>query len=283
MKRNLLMVLPLVLLISLFPVLTGCGSDEDTNGNSGSNGDFGKVELSGNISEAGSTSVQPLVERMATEFMNIHSKVRVTVSGGGSSAGVQSCAKGMVDIGAASRDIKITEADLIPIAIARDAVAVVVHPDNPVSGLTLEQVKQIYEGDITNWSQVGGKDKKIVVISREEGSGTRDCFESKVTREIKLDALFFDSNGAVSTKVSSESNAIGYLSLGYVGKLKALSLDGIEPSIENCRSGKYPVLRRLYVLTREVPDGVVKEFLDFCRSDAGQQIAEAEGYIPLVK
>ena len=104
-----------------------------------------------------------------------------------------------------------------------------------------------------------------------------------IADEIKLDALFFDSNGAVRTKVSSESNAIGYLSLGYVGELKALSLDGVEPTIDNCKSGKYPVLRRLYLLTREVPEGSAKNFLDFCRSDEGQQIAEEEGYIPLVK
>ncbi|MFO8101976.1 MAG: phosphate ABC transporter substrate-binding protein [Dehalococcoidia bacterium] len=284
MKRNLLMVLALVLLISLVPVLTGCSSDDDdTNGNGGGNGDSGGVELSGNISEAGSTSVQPLAEKMAAEFMGIHPKVRVTVSGGGSSAGVQSCAKGMADIGAASRDVKITEPDLIPIAIARDAVAIAVHPSNPVSELSLEQVKKIYEGDITNWSEVGGNDAGIVVISREEGSGTRDCFESKVTKEIKLDALFFDSNGAVKTKVESEPDAIGFLSLGYVGNLKAVTLDGVDPSMENCRNGKYPILRRLYLLTRDVPDGAVKEFIDFCRSDEGQQIAETEGYIPLVK
>ncbi len=285
MKQSLMVLLAGILLMALLiPASIGCGSDdEDATGKTGGNGSSNEVELSGSISEAGSTSVQPLAEQMATEFMNLHPKVRITISGGGSSAGVKACANGTVDIGGASRDIKMTEADLIPIAIARDAVAVAVHPDNPVSGLTVEQVKSIYEGQITNWSEVGGKDKKIVVLSREEGSGTRDCFETKVTEEIKLDALFFDSNGAVKTKLSSEPDAIGFLSLGYVGGLKALSLDGVEPTMENCMSGKYPVLRRLYLLTSEVPEGAVKEFLDFCRSDEGQKIAEAEGYIPLAK
>ena len=284
MKRLLMVLLTVILVVVMITTFAGCNSDDEGATSSASlNGVESGAELSGSISEAGSTSVQPLAELMATGFMKIHPKVKITVSGGGSSAGVKASANGTVDIGAASRDVKITEPDLIPFAVARDAVAIAVHPDNPVSELTLDQVKGIYEGEITNWSEVGGENKKIVVISREEGSGTRDCFESKVTKDIKLDALFFDSNGAISTKVNSEPDAIGYLSLGYVGQLKALPLDGIEPTIDNCMSGKYPVLRRLYLLTQEVPDGAVKEFLDFCRSDAGQQIAEDEGYIPLVK
>lgn len=282
MKRTWAVVgLMCILLLGLAPLLAACGDDD--NGAKGSNDNETNAALSGTIDVAGSTSVQPLAEMMAKAFMDRHPGVRVNISGGGSSAGVRASAQGTVDLGAASRDIKITEQDLIPYAIARDAVAIAVHSSNPVSELSLEQVKKIYEGKITNWNEVGGDDKSIVVISREEGSGTRDCFESSVTKEITDASLFFDSNGAVRSKVAAQSNAIGFLSLGYVEGLKALALDGVEPTLETCMSGEYPVLRRLYLLSKEVPGGAVKAFLDFCRSDEGQRIAEQEGYIPLVK
>lgn len=272
----------LLVLVIAIPLLSACSSDDD-GGDGATPTGSGGGELSGTIDEAGSTSVQPLAERLATEFMAMYPKVKINISGGGSSAGVKAASDGTVDIGAASRDVKITEDDLIAHTIARDAVAIVVHSSNPISELTVEQVKAIYEGEITNWKDVGGKDARIVVVSREEGSGTRDCFGSKVTEDIKSDALFYDSNGAIKTKVGSGPNAIGYLSLGYAEGLKALTLDGIEPTIENCKSGKYPVLRRLYLLTRQIPTGEVKAFLDFCRSEEGQKIAAEQGYVPITK
>ncbi|HEY49559.1 MAG TPA: phosphate ABC transporter substrate-binding protein [Dehalococcoidia bacterium] len=280
-KAGYLVMLICILLLTLTPLLAGCDNgDEDGEPTATPVTSF---ELSGTIDEAGSTSVQPLAELMAADFMKIHPKVKINISGGGSSSGVKACAAGTVDIGAASRDIKITEPDLIPHCIARDAVAIAVHPSNPVSELTVDQVAAIYEGTINNWSEVGGNNENIVVVSREEGSGTRDCFESKVTKDIKDDALFYDSNGAVKTKVSSESKAIGFLSLGYVEGLKAITLDGVDPTPESCASGDYPVLRRLYLLTIEVPTGAIKAFLEFCRSEEGQAIAASEGYIALNK
>ena len=273
------MLLPVSLFLFIF-VLAGCSNNETETASD-------SPELSGTINIAGSTSVQPLVELMAHSFMDEHPKVKVNVSGGGSSAGVRSCAAGTVDIGAASRDIKMTEADLVPYAIARDAVAIVVNSSNSISDLTTEQVAKIYAGEITNWKEVGGKDENIIVVSREEGSGTRDCFHSKVTKaygkEIKADALFYDSNGAVRTKVSAEPKAIGYLSLGYAEGLKTITVDGVECTLENCKSGKYPVLRRLNLLTKNAPSGKVREFLNFCRSEEGRQIAAEEGYIPVSK
>jgi len=244
------------------------------------------VELSGTITEAGSTSVQPLAELLAADFHKKNPKVVINISGGGTGAGVKAAAAGTVDIGAASRDITMAEADLIPICIARDGVAVAVNNDNPVTKLTLEQVAKIYAGEITNWKDVGGKDAAIVVVSREEGSGTRDGFQTFVTapfqKKIKADALFFDSNGAIRTKVGAEKNAIGYLSFGYVEGLKALSLNDVAPTMENAQNGKYPVTRRLYFLTKAVPTGPVKAFIDYCRGPEAQKIAQAEGYIPIV-
>ena len=270
-----------LLLLAVVPLLAGCGDDAKTSPTGTGGPTAGPFVLSGTIDEAGSTSVQPLAEMLAHEFMGIHPDVTINISGGGSSTGVKSCASGIVDVGAASRDVKITETDLIPYAISRDAVAIAVHSSNPVTELSVDHVAAIYEGTITNWSEVGGDDAEIVVVSREEGSGTRDTFESKVTEDIKDDALFYDSNGNVRTKVAQTPNAIGYLSLGYVEGIKALKLDGVECSLENCVSGEYPVLRRLYLLTTDVPDGAVKAFIDFCRSEEGQAIVEEEGYIPL--
>lgn len=244
------------------------------------------VELSGTINEAGSTSVQPLAELMAAAFTKQNPRVTVNISGGGSSAGVKAAAAGTVDIGAASRDIKIGEADIIPICIARDGVAIVVNQANSITKLTIEQVAKIYSGDIKNWNEVGGGDAAIVVVSREEGSGTREVFEEYVTgrlqKKIKSDALFFDSNGAIRTKVNSEKNAIGFVSFGYIEGLKALLLNDVEPTIENAQNGKYPIVRRLYFLVKSAPDGLVKEFINFCRSSEGQMIAQSEGYIPIV-
>lgn len=243
-------------------------------------------ELSGTINEAGSTSVQPLAELMATAFTAKYPKVTVNISGGGSSAGVKAIAAGTVDIGAASRDIKITEPDVIPVCIARDGVAIVVNEANSLTGVTIEQVAKIYAGEITNWKDVGGNDATITVVSREEGSGTREVFEEYVTgafkKKIKADALFFDSNGAIRSKVASDKNAVGYVSFGYVAGLKTLMVNNVAPTIENAQSGKYPIVRRLYFLTKSVPSGIVKEFIDFCRGPEGQKIALDEGYIPLV-
>lgn len=247
----------------------------------------GSIELRGTINEAGSTSVQPLAELMANSFMQKYPQVTVNISGGGSSAGIKAVAAGTVDIGAASREILINEPDLITYCIARDGVAIVVHESNVLTNISIEDVAKIYSGEITNWKEIGGADERIVVISREEGSGTREVFEEFVTKpyhkKIKADALFFDSNGAVRTKVSSDKNAVGYLSFGYISGLKALMLNNIVPTVENVQNGRYPIVRRLYFLTKDIPRDPVKTFIEYCRSNEGQKIAESQGYIPIVK
>lgn len=242
------------------------------------------TELSGKITEAGSTTVQPLAEKLAAAFKTKHPKVEITIQGGGSSVGVKSCDNGTVDIGAASRELKSSEPDLVTHCIARDGIAIVVHPSNPVSGLTKEQVREIFAGNISNWSEVGGPDEEIVVVSREEGSGTRTAFEEMVMGEdgppITSNAIFQSSNGIVKTTVASTPLSIGFLSFGYLGpEVKALAIDGIPATVENAASGVYPVVRPLYFLTREEPEGLVKAFIDFALSAEGQAIAEEEGYI----
>ena len=264
-------------LLSLSLLMGGCGASKTPQ-------EGGNVNLSGSIKESGSTSVLPLAEALATEFMKLHSGVRVETGGGGSGAGVKQCVSGTIDIGAISRDLGLTESDLISYPIARDAVAVIVNSANPVSGLEIEDVSGIYSGKVTDWSQVGGKAGKITVIAREEGSGTRDTFEAKVMNKEKIiaGAYLKNSNGEVQATVSQDASAIGFVSVGYISGVKALDLDGVKCTIENCQNGAYPLVRRLFFITRTIPDQAVMEFVNFARSDAGQKIAEEKGFVPLV-
>ena len=244
--------------------------------------------LSGEITEAGSTTVQPLAEKLAETFSAQHPDVGITVQGGGSSVGVKSAGEGTVDVGAASREVKDSEMqefpDLVVHTIARDGIAIVAHPDVPVDGLTKEQVRDIFAGKITNWSEVGGPDKPIVVVSREEGSGTRAAFGEMVMGKegppIVDTAILQPSNGAVRTTVSTTPDSIGFLSFGYLDEsVKTLAIDGVEPTEANAASGVYPIVRPLNLLTKGEPAGVVEAWLDFILSDEGQAIVVEEGYI----
>jgi len=249
------------------------------------------TSLSGSISVAGSTTVQPLAEKLAEAFNAQHPDVQIDVQGGGSSVGVKSAGQGTVDVGMASREVKQSELDeysnLRVFTIARDGIAIVTHPDVPVDGLTKEQVKGIFAGDITNWSEVGGPDKPIVVVAREEGSGTRAAFEEMVMGgeegpAIADTAILQPSNGAVRTTVSTTPDSIGFLSFGYLDQsVKALAIDGVEATEANAARGAYPIVRPLNMMTQGEPAGVVKAWLDFILSDAGQAIVRKEGYIPV--
>jgi phosphate transport system substrate-binding protein len=247
-------------------------------------------EMSGEIALAGSTTVQPLAEQAAAAFTEMHPGVKVDVSGGGSSTGVKSAGEGTTDIGMASRKIKESELDEFPNlkihTIAQDGIAIVVHPDVGVDGLTLDQARAIFAGEITNWSEVGGDDKAIVVISREEGSGTRGAFEEMVMGKegppIAEAALLFPSNGAVRTAVSTTPDAIAYLSFGYLDdSVKALAIDGVDATVDNALNGTYPVVRPLNMLTDGDPDDLEQAFLDWVFSADGQAMVEDEGYLPV--
>jgi len=239
------------------------------------------------ISVAGSTTVQPLAEKLAQAYMGKHPKVQITVSGGGSSVGTKSAGRGTVDVGMASREVKDSEkkeySDLKIYTIARDGIAIVVHPDVAVTGLTKDQVRDIFAGQIANWKDVGGPDKAIIVVAREEGSGTRAAFEELVMGkdgpDIMARAILQPSNGAVRTTVSTTPDAIGFLSFGYLdASVKALAVDGVEATEANAASGKYPVVRPLNMLTKGEPTGAVKAWLDFILGDEGQAIV-GEKYI----
>lgn len=237
------------------------------------------------ITLAGSSTVQPLAEKLGNAFTESKPDVRIDVSGGGSSVGIKSVADGIVDIGMSSRELRPDEPQLIEHLIAKDAIAIVVHPGNSVSNLSMEQLRKIYTGEITNWNQVGGAAGAIIVVAREEGSGTRDAFDELVMQGslIKADAILQTSNGMVRTAVSITPSAIGFLSLAYTdSSVKVLAINGVECTVENCQSGAYPLVRPLYLLTKGEPEGLVKEFIDFCLSPEGQRIVEEEGYIPVI-
>jgi len=236
------------------------------------------------ITEAGSTTVQPLAEKFAEAFKATHPDITITIQGGGSSVGVKSVAEGIVDIGAASREIKPDEPALVKHLIAKDGIAVIVHPSNEISDIDKEQVRDIFSGKITNWSEVGGPDEQITVVAREEGSGTRSAFEEMVMDEelVTNTAILQSSNGAIRTTVVNDPNSIGFLSMGYVDSAtKALSINDVPCTIGTALAGTYPIVRPLYFLTATEPAGLVKEFLDFCTGPEGQAIVESEGYIPV--
>ena len=239
---------------------------------------------------AGSTTVLPIAEECARVFMEEHPGSRIFVSGGGSSHGVAAVADGTVDIGCASRDLKSTEKDahpdLVSYGIAKDGVAVTVHPSNPVTDLTMEQLQGIYTGTITNWKDVGGTDSEIMVVTREEGSGTRDCFEQAVMKPIKAEitdkGIIQDSNGKTRATVAGSDQAIGFLSLGYVNSdVRAVKLNGIEPTVESVVDGSYAISRTLWMITNGNPNSEEQAFLDFVLGNEGQGIVEDVHFIPV--
>lgn len=244
-------------------------------------------QVSGSISIAGSTSVQPLVEKLAEVYMAANRGVRIDVQGGGSSVGVKSVAQAMADIGNISRELQDTERqsypDLQVHKIALEGMAAVVHPGVVVDRLTTAQVQGIFAGEITNWSEVGGAARPIVIVAREEGSGTRDYFQERFMgqeKQIAAEAILQNANGALRTAVSSTPNAIGFLSFGYLdAATKALAIDGVEPRLENIRNGSYSAVRPFSMLTRGEPSAPVEAFLGWILSDEGQRVVESEGYL----
>ncbi len=288
-RTNMVLLMLAVISISLF----GSGCIDNTDNAAETPDDA--VETHDTLADiklqiAGSTTVLPVAEECARIFMENHPGSRIFVSGGGSSHGVKAVADGTVDIGTASRDMKSTETeahpDLVAHGVAKDGVAVTVHPSNPVTDLTMEQLQDIYTGNITNWKDVGGTDTDIMVVTREEGSGTRDCFEQAVMKPIKAEitvrGIIQDSNGKTRATVAGSAQAIGFLSLGYVNSdVKAVRLDGIMPSEQSVVDGSYAISRTLWMITNGNPDSSEQAFLDFVLGNEGQSIVEDVHFIPV--
>ena len=255
-------------------------------------GFFGGGQEIETLSVTGSTTVLPIVQKTAEKYMDLHSTVNILVSGGGSSVGVKSAGEGTADIGMASREMKDEEKtgypDVKPIVVARDGIALIVHPSNPVSSLPVEEIKGIYKGTYTNWSELGGDDMEIVVVGRDSASGTREFFWTEVMDKEDFVATMLEknSNGAVKQTVSQTPGAIGYVGLGYIDEtVKAVKVrEGsreTEPTVENVKNGSYPISRSLYLLVKGEPTGLAKDFIDFILSEEGQSIVEEEGFVPV--
>ncbi len=232
---------------------------------------------------AGSTSVQPYAEVLAEEYMILNLDSEIDIQGGGSSAGITAAQTQSADIGMSSRALKDEEKGLWNIEIARDGLVLIVNPKNPLENLALDQIRDIYTGIITDWSQVGGSTANIHLITREEGSGTRSAFTELVMGEAEITpkAIVQDSNGSVMQLVAGDPNAIGFISLGLVNdEVKALHLDGIEATAENIMNDSYKLSRPFLFVTKDEPTGLTKSFIDFTLSLEGQELLSKEGLIP---
>lgn len=294
-----LFVLLLSVMVVVALVAAGCGGSEETE----TEADTTQTETeettetteiyAGKVTCSGSTTVLPIAQEAAIQFSEKNPDAEVEVQGGGSSTGITQVKEGVVDIGDASRDLKDEEDDgsLVDHKIALDIIAVVVNPNVPVDNLTQEQVKQIFTGEVTNWNAVGGPDAEIVVVVRDQASGTREMFDEKALGHKKdapvesvASAIETNSNGIMRETVSTTDNSIGYLSYGYVNdKVKAVNYDGVEPTLENAKSEEYPLSRYLHMFTKGEPTGAVKGFIDFVLSDKFQDEVVSEEYIPITE
>jgi phosphate transport system substrate-binding protein len=227
---------------------------------------------------AGSTSVQPVAEVLAEAFAQAGGG-RVSIQGGGSTAGVQAVLSGVAEVGAVSRRLAPEESakGLVEHIIAYDVLTVVVHPDNPVVGITLEQVRRLFGGAVTDWRQVGGRPGPVHLVTREAGSGSRDAFRSLVG-PVSPKAIVQGSSGAIRVAVMGNPQAVGYVSLGVarMGGLRALTIDGRAAGLPG-----YPLVRPLSFVTRGRPAGEAAAFIRFTHSEAGQELIREEGLVPV--
>lgn len=252
----------------------------------------------------GSDTMVNLCQAWAEAFMQKKPSAAIAVTGGGSGTGIAALINGSCRIASSSRQMAQEEIELakgqgvtpLEHAVALDGLAVIVHPSNPVSKLTLDQLADIFTGKIKNWKEVGGKDEGIVVLSREVNSGTHVYFKEHVLRhghakgpeEFSPEALLLASSQAIADEVAQNPKTIGYFGIGYISpaqKVLALSKSPkgpfLAPSVETVKKGTYTISRPLYFYTNGTPEGIVKEFLDFVDSPEAQKITEEQDFVPM--
>lgn len=244
------------------------------------------------ITVKGSDTMVILAQRWAEKYMTKHSSLSVQVTGGGSGTGITALINGTTDICNASRPMKKSEIKKlkerysstgIEIKCAKDGLTLYVNENNPVSNLSMQQLKDIYTGKITNWSQVGGNDAKIVLYSRENNSGTYVYFKDNVLKgnDYAPSCQNLPGTAAVVNAVSKDVNGIGYGGSAYGKGIKHMKVNGYEPTKENIASGKYPITRFLYMYLRNKPTGEIKQYIDWILSPEGQAIVSEVGYFPV--
>ena len=244
-------------------------------------------QLTGTVNTNGSTSMESVMGYLMEGFAEIQPGVTISYTGSGSSAGITGAQDGTCDIGLASRDLKDDETGVTQITVAKDGIAIIVNPNNPVADLSIEQIAQIFTGEITNWSELGGEDGQIVPIGREAGSGTRDGFESITgTEDTCVYQNELTSTGEVIANVASNPNAIGYASLSAVDEtVKALTVGGVAPTEETVLDGTYAIQRNFNFIISESTElsPAAQAFVDWATStDAADLIASA-GAVPVAE
>ena len=288
MKKTLAMLLSAALCVSLFAGCSGGSSSTpapETTTPATQSQTAEETKLSGTVVTNGSTSMESVMGSLIEAFKEVQPDVQVQYTGSGSGAGITSAQDGTADIGLASRDLKDDETGVKQITVAKDGIAIIVNPENPVADLSIEQIAQIFTGEITNWSDLGGNDGQIVPIGREAGSGTRDGFESITGTE---DACVYQneltSTGEVIANVASNPNAIGYASLSAVDDtVKALTVGGVAPSEETVLDGTYAIQRNFnFILSdsTELSDAA-QAFVDWATSTEASDLIAGAGAVPV--
>lgn len=284
-----------LLVLILVASLAGCAAPPSTDATT-------EPEAAETIENKGSDTLVNLALAWAERYMDLHPDVRLSVTGGGSGTGIAALINGTVDIANASRQMKAEEVEAaeengitpVEFVVARDAIAVVAHPSNPVDQLSFQQISDIYTGKITNWREVGGEDRPIVLLSRESNSGTYVYFLENVVRMgedsdllFSPGALLMPSSEGITSEVTENPNAIGYDGLGYVTpeqKVVAVSRGPgcpyVLPSVETVNDGSYPIARPLYMYTAGEPTGRVEAYLEWIRNEGQARVLEL-GFVPL--
>lgn len=281
MKRK---SLKLVFTLSLLSIIfVGCGNNSS---NVNDKGESSKEQAT--ISISGSTSVGPLMGKIAEVYEENNSNISIEINEVGSSAGIKDAINGVSEIGMSSRELKEEEArEVEETIIAYDGIAIITNKENPIKNITIDEIKEIYTGKITNWNQIeGGKDAPIVVVSREDGSGTRDAFQEIIgynSEELVEDALITNGTGSIKQTVIGNKNAIGFVSFEYLDdKVNIVSVENFEPNAEAVQSGNYKISRPFIVVNKE--DRLSEEgqkFIEFILSEEGQQIVADNKAIPV--
>lgn len=295
------MVALLTAAIVLTTVITGCSASkkpsgdknptdtnvETPNGNEGSNNGNEDVDLAGTINITGSTSVEKILHDMMDEFTAYNPDVNINYTGTGSSSGISDTLTLVNDIGVSSRALKDDEKidGLKEVIFAHDGIAVVVNPANPITNLSLEDLGRIYSGEITNWSAVGGEDASIIVVSREDASGTKTAFEELIKLgeygSLTQNATVVEGNGNIQSSVAGNKNAIGYVSFSFIDEsVKGISINEVAPTVEDVKAGNYPLSRPFLMVYMESKlSDTTKAFLDFATSAEGQEFVTEHGGI----
>ena len=278
-------VLPLLATILLGMSVAGCGSAKP-DGQAQNGGE----RLEGRLTLTGSSTVAPLATEIAKRFERLHPGVRVDVQTGGSGKGIADARMGVADIGMASRSLKPNEADLVSHQIAADGVGLIVHQSNPISELSTDQIIAIYQDRVNNWKEVGGEDRKILVVHKAEGRATLEVFLQHFdisNPTIKADVIVGDNEHGVKT-VSGAKGCVGYVSIGTAEAdieaevpIRLLPLGGVEASTANVANGAFPMSRPLNLITTASPSRLASEFIRYCQSSKVHDLVKSQYFVPV--